>query len=284
VTSRRLPFIALIVAALLAVVALVAHGRPLASSGGQASSLPLAFWDYLLTSAIILVAVFWIAMLVAAFFVPKNGRFAPAQTSWKELWFPLVALTTLVVLGFIFRHLHPSNRPQPPASGPPNPATHDSGGGGTVHTLQFRWVEVAIVGGLVLAGVAIALARRSRRRPPPLPILAAPEAVAAALDLSLDDLRADPDLRRSIIAAYARMETALGAAGVPRVPAEAPLEYLERALLGLHTSSPAVRRLTELFEWARFSHHEPDAAMRDDAVDALEAVRDELRAPVKAAA
>jgi hypothetical protein len=39
-----------------------------------------------------------------------------------------------------------------------------------------------------------------------------------------------------------------------------------------------VRRLTDLFEWARFSHHEPEPSMRDDAVDALVAVRDELRA------
>ena len=43
------------------------------------------------------------------------------------------------------------------------------------------------------------------------------------------------------------------------------------------TSAEAVRRLTELFEWARFSHHEPEPSMRDDAVDALIAVRDELR-------
>jgi hypothetical protein len=102
--------------------------------------------------------------------------------------------------------------------------------------------------------------------------------LAAALDESLDDLRSDPDLRRAIVAAYARMETALAAAGLPRHPAEAPLEYVERALLTLDASAPAVRRLTDLFEWARFSHHEPEPSMRDEAVDALVAVRDELRA------
>jgi len=75
------------------------------------------------------------------------------------------------------------------------------------------------------------------------------------------------------------MERALAAAGLPRLPSEAPLEYLERALLELHASGPAVRQLTDLFEWARFSDHEPDRTMRDDAVDALEAIRDELRAP-----
>ncbi len=74
------------------------------------------------------------------------------------------------------------------------------------------------------------------------------------------------------------MERALAAAGLPRRPAEAPLEYLERALLELEASAGAVRRLTELFEWAKFSPHEPEPSMRDDAVDALAAVRDELRA------
>jgi hypothetical protein len=106
----------------------------------------------------------------------------------------------------------------------------------------------------------------------------APEMLAAALDESLDDLRADEDLRRAIVAAYARMETTLAAAGIPRHHAEAPLEYMERALLTLDASAPAVRRLTDLFEWARFSQHEPEPAMRDEAVDALVAVRDELRA------
>ena len=67
------------------------------------------------------------------------------------------------------------------------------------------------------------------------------------------------------------------AINIPRHPAEAPLEYVERALLSLDTSAGAVRRLTDLFEWARFSHHDPEPSMRDDAVDALVAVRDELR-------
>ena len=143
--------------------------------------------------------------------------------------------------------------------------------------LSFRWDELAIVLGLLLvlaAIVAVKLYRPDRRKPRTV----APEALAAALDESLDDLRTDPDLRRAIIAAYARMEAALGAAGIGRHPAEAPFEYLERTLLSLDTSAEAVRRLTDLFEWARFSHHDPEPSMRDDAVDALVAVRDDLRA------
>jgi len=110
------------------------------------------------------------------------------------------------------------------------------------------------------------------------------EEVALALDESLDDLRSEPDIRRAIIAAYARMERTLASAGIPRRPAEAPFEYLERALQALDASTAAVTRLTDLFEWAKFSQHEPDASMRDDAIDALVALRDELREPVGAAA
>jgi len=142
--------------------------------------------------------------------------------------------------------------------------------------------------GIVLVGAALAVAaagvayvvQRKRLGETlwrPRVVGTAPEAVAAALDESLDDLRSDPDLRRAIVAAYARMETALAVVGLPRDPAEAPLEYLERVLLSLDASAEAVRRLTDLFEWARFSHHEPEPSMRDDAVDALIAVRDELR-------
>ena len=40
--------------------------------------------------------------------------------------------------------------------------------------------------------------------------------LAAAVDESLDDLRAEPDPRRAVIAAYARLERVLAAHGLPR--------------------------------------------------------------------
>ena len=134
----------------------------------------------------------------------------------------------------------------------------------------------------LLGGAAIVvLAGRNAKKTPRAWLLGRREALSLALDESLDDLRNDPDLRRAIVAAYARMEDALARAGLPRHPAEAPFEYLERALRALDTSAESVRRLTALYEWAKFSHHEPEPAMRDEAVDALAAVRDELRAPAE---
>jgi hypothetical protein len=283
VTRHRLPALALIVAALVAIVAVVAHGRPLGASAGH-GGLPSSFWDYVVTSGIILVVLVCAAVLAATLTTkPETVRPRPSHLQWF-----LRSLVGIIGFGLsiaiAWRYIHLSRSFQPPSSGggqPPNLDLRKPVKGAT--SPHFVWAELAfVVGVLVLVG-AVYLWTRPKRRPWE-GFRTAPEAVAAALDESLDDLRSDPDLRRAIVAAYARMEKALAAAGLPRRPAEAPLEYVERALLSLDTSGASVRRLTDLFEWARFSQHEPEPSMRDEAVDALEAVRDELRAPVQVAA
>lgn len=100
--------------------------------------------------------------------------------------------------------------------------------------------------------------------------------LAAAVDESLDDLRAEPDPRRAVIAAYARLERVLAAHRLPRRPAEAPLEYLGRMLNDLAVSPEAAQRLTGLFERAKFSQHAVGTEMKDEAISALETVRDDL--------
>ena len=281
--SRLVP-LALAVTLLLAVVAVAARGRPLGSGGGGHGGLPGSFWDYLYTTLVIVVVPLVLTGLLAASLVRrKQGK---RRGYWQSLlvslltWGAFIALELLVVrhlkhLQFnLHQHGATENGNGVGRHGNPPKPHH---GAQSTRSLRFRWGELLIILGLlVAAGAVIAtwLVRRERRMSP----ASAPEALAAALDESLDDLRNDPDLRRAIIAAYARMEAALGAAGIPRHPAEAPLEYVERDLLSLDTGAEAVRRLTDLFEWARFSHHEPEPSMRDDAVDALVAVRDELRA------
>jgi hypothetical protein len=99
-----------------------------------------------------------------------------------------------------------------------------------------------------------------------------------ALRLSLEDLRGEPDPRRAIVAAYARMLAVLGRLGVRRRAAEAPMEYLRRLLGALEGDPGPVRRLTDLFERAEFSRQPVTEAMRGEAIDALEAVRARLGA------
>jgi hypothetical protein len=98
------------------------------------------------------------------------------------------------------------------------------------------------------------------------------------LDETLDDLRAEEDPRKAVIAAYARMERALAAYGLPRSPSEAPDEYLQRIFADLDVSRLSTSRLTALFSWAKFSGHDVAPEMKQEAIEALEAVREELRA------
>lgn len=273
-----------VVTTLLAVVAVAARGRPLGSSGGSGSGLPLTFWDYVFTSFLIAEVFMILAAFVFLFFMRRHPdqRKSYSSRTARALAILLGVAVFVVILGRhvdLYRLLHPGGKSNPANT----TATQTLPGKNAKHKqaaprhVQFRWEELALVLGLLLGLGVLASATRTRLGPATDP-RPAPEVLAAALDESLDDLRADPDLRRAIIAAYARMETALAAAGLPRHHAEAPLEYVERALLTLDTSAAAVRRLTDLFQWARFSQHEPDPAMRDEAVDALVAVRDELRA------
>ncbi len=143
---------------------------------------------------------------------------------------------------------------------------------------KFQWLPVLVASGagVVLLGfIGVRRIRRSNNEL--LERHALEQEFAELIDDTLDDLRAEKDPRRAIIAAYARMERLFETYGVPRAPSEAPMEYLGRALHELRASGTALGRLTGLFQWAKFSSHEVDEAMREDAIDALTLVRDELR-------
>jgi hypothetical protein len=141
---------------------------------------------------------------------------------------------------------------------------------------------IAILAALIILAVATlillrwwrSLAGRSSAVDPrlldPAP---ARDRLAAAVGESLDALRAEPDPRRAVIAAYTRLEVELAAIGRPRRPAEAPLEYVARILSQLRVDAAALRRLVDLFEWARFSQHSVDRPMKEEAIEALLQVR-----------
>ena len=152
-------------------------------------------------------------------------------------------------------------------------------GTGQARAPHFQWLPVfiATASGMVLLGfIGARTVRRSRTELMAKHVLE--QEFALLIDDTLDDLRAEKDPRRAIIAAYARMERLFETYGVPRSPAEAPMEYLGRALLELRASGAALGRLTGLFQWAKFSSHDVDEVMREDAIAALTLVRDELRA------
>lgn len=291
--SRRSVLVLAVCTALVAVVAVAARSHPLGSNAGRGAGLPSTFWDFALTSVVIvgaaggLIGLFEYARVLRGQ-PPQLAPYASRTARTLAVLVGVVALFYFITRFVDLRHLfHPAAKPPPGVTVTVNTNPSSSLAGGDPasgkHGAHLRWEEFAVVLAALVAIGSVAAAR-SRKRLVPQLRRTVPEVFAAALDDSIDDLRDEPDVRRAIVAAYARMEGSLAAAGLPRRQAEAPLEYLARVLVTLDVRKDAVVRLTDLFEWARFSHHEPEPSMRDEAIDALVAVRDELRAPVEAQA
>jgi hypothetical protein len=147
---------------------------------------------------------------------------------------------------------------------------------------EFEW-EIAVAVIVATAAAMAFLILRLRREAPRVREGRAREDVSGDLveviEGTLDELRGESDPRRAVIAAYAQLERTLTRHRLPRVASEAPFEYLARILRELRVRASAVLALTELFERARFSLHTIDETMKREAIEALAAVRDDLKAP-----
>lgn len=280
-SPRRLLATGLGVTALLVVAGLASHGRPLSSGGGAGPTA--TFFDYVATTLAIF-CVIMVGVVVWTLFADRTKGTPVRRSNWNLLSY-LVTLAGAAAIATLIMHTGFEQRLRKAAADYAKRQQHGQAAAGqpagtNVRNARLRWDEVAIVV-VLLGGTAVVLlaSRRTKRAPRPWRFGRRGEAVSLALDESLDDLRGDPDLRRAIVAAYARMERALESIGLGRRPSEAPFEYVGRALASLDTSAEAAERLTTLFEWAKFSQHEPEPHMRDEAIDALVAVRDELRRP-----
>jgi Domain of unknown function (DUF4129) len=270
-------FVAVALLGLLALVAAGSRSQGASRVGdGHDRSLPDAFWDYVLTFAVIggLVVLVFVATLKTPLPRRRGRGFSLTQ------FFALALALSLLVLAARRLELTPfggggagdSARTDPPSLG-----TRQLEDGGRDRSVQFQWPLLVATATLALLGAA-AYYLRGRLAPRRLRTLDPASALSLALDESVDDLRAERDARRAVIAAYARMERALERAGLPRRAYEAPLEYLGRVLRELRVRTSSVLALTELFERAKFSSHKIDDEMKEEAIDALLAVRDDLRA------
>ncbi len=274
---------ALVVLALVAIVGIAATGST--PHGSDRSRAPSdSFLDALFTLWLVAAAAGGV-LLVYGLMQRKaiaqelaSGRYR--RTSLGA-WVAFVLVLTLVV--GIARYLNLRPKPRRAVEEEPTFSAGQLAPTGPNHKPivdyqpAISWLAVAAVVGLAVAAVCayVISQRRSRAAADASEDLA--EQLALALDDALDDLRAEADPRRAIVAAYARMERVLAASGVPRRSSETADEYLGRVLRALAPDSDAVARLTGLFTQAKFSHHDVDATMKEEAIEALEQVRDELR-------
>src|SRR5205809_7312592 len=278
-----LPIVGLI--GMIAVVAVAAAGHaPAGGTSRPSTSTPHLVQDYLGTFALIMLPIgafliFWAAFLRRAYAdVPlKKSPLFPGQVVPK----PLVWVTVFFVVLFIaVRYGHHHNTPQ--RGNPTAGGAGDNGKPKTGHQPyepHFQWLPVFVIGSLVVglgAAMAFLALRRRREEAERVPIR---ETLAEVLGETLDDLLRERDPRKAVIGAYAKMERTLAARGFPRRESEAPHEYLARILGIVAGSGHSVRRLTKLFERARFSPHEIDQKMKDEAIESLRGLRAELEAP-----
>ena len=281
-------------AALLAVVAVASHAhRPGGGTTGSTPHAPTLLFDYVASAALVLFPL-GAAVVIWAMAQGRHQRLLAGESNW---------LRTLVSLGIMCAFLAAAVYVNKQRIG------HDFFGGGKAQQSQssqgkaatpgkpkqqplarqpeFQWAGAGVAFAIIvgLAGAFVYAYVRKRRGGDAWDREAA---LAVALDEvladSLDDLRAEPDPRRAVIRAYARMEGTFAAYGVAREEAEAPLEYMARALDSLSVSAYSVRRLTQLFSRAKFSSHEVDAGMKDEAIEALVGLRAELEHEREAAA
>ena len=278
---------------LTALLAVVARGSEIRRGGGQSggtSAVPVLLGDRLVTLALVLfgiaaVASVWLMLQSRHIGVPEDK----ADWHWTVV---AAAVLALLMLGGLYAakwnggHLQ-TERKRPAAALAPTHIDHASaprsdplGQPSTPkHRLRLPWLPGAVIGAVLLS-VALSIqttARRRRKKPAVDERVHLAEAIEEALGDDLNDLRLERDPRRAVIRAYARMEEAFAAYGVPREPADAPFEFLARALKNIRVSVSSVRRLAELFERARFSQHAIDGRMKGEAIDALAGLQSELR-------
>ncbi len=164
--------------------------------------------------------------------------------------------------------------------GHPYGGAQGSGGVGKPRGHEDSPLVYLAAGALVLvliAAVGIALWRRRSRDEPFPDGDEAASAVTAVVEESLDALRRETDVRKAVIACYARMERAFSGVGLERARSEVPYAYLARVLGSLRVPDEAAEQLTRLFEEAKFSQHVVDETMRNDAINCLLALRASLR-------
>jgi hypothetical protein len=249
-----------------------------------ARPVPAGLQDSWMTLLIIAYGIAIVGVLVMMF--RQRHRWQDPESHWLRNYCVVLLFMTLItgIGSWAITHGHLRERTQKlftqQAQQHPGGFTSPAGRGRPVpaRPAHFQWPLALAVGGFLVLGGAWILIGRSRgsgvgtTEPEGIE-----EELARAIGSTIDDLRGERDARRAVIAAYANMERILASHGLARGRSEVPYEYLARVLQLLRVRESAVRSLTELFEYAKFSEHEIDHAMKERAIESLLTVREDLQ-------
>jgi hypothetical protein len=276
-----------VVAVLLAVVAWAVTGVRTGGAGGSARTMSPGVSGTL--NAVVAAA--WGAVVVVLIVMTRRLRRQLDKDAEgleprppKPWWVTMVAwliVAAVFLIPLLFRNGQ-DREPQPIATPATAPGSDPTNGTVDDRRRPSSWVIVGFVAGAAAAGAALAFAARRpariERDGEPLPELR--RHVVGVVDDSIRDIERDPDPRRAIIRAYARMEAVLARGGMPRRPSDTPLEYIDGALRTLAIPTDPARSLTDLFEIARFSDRPVDISMKRRAIDCLLDIRSALLSEV----
>jgi Domain of unknown function (DUF4129) len=282
-TTSRSARLALVAVGLLALLLVVAFATRTGFGGSSNAAPSKGYVSYAFTAFLVvfvlmipIAAYVWLMQAREGVIVRKSFRSRLIQNIATVAFFGLIAF---VILYIRRHHGHFNLNPRALKNFDAARNAHQGGKAAAQYEPTIEWPVIAIAIIALTAGGVVAYRsrrRRTLRTATPLAPTVAEDFVATISD-AIGDLEAEPDARRAVIAAYARMEGVLARHGMRRRSSETPVEYLRRVLGDLTSRSDAVTRLTSLFEEAKFSRHEIDDAMKRDAIDALRAIRDDLQ-------
>lgn len=266
---RRAVVAALLVLLLVAAVALPS-GSPFGGGGGGdrlvLPELPNAFYVVLFV-LIMLIGV--VGALVIRPLPPDPAARRSRMNKILVFFFLIAFLATLSPIQRLIGDVVDLLQIEDP--GDPAAGAFDEGAVPDIIVTTSQILGVVLTGILILVMVGMSTGMFVLFRPERPAPAGGRDPLAEELDARIAELEGGGNPREIVIACFARMRGLAGAA-----PSDTADESLARLLSRHRVSEASAARLTELFQRAKFSTHEVDEQMRDEAVGALRTVRSEI--------
>jgi hypothetical protein len=231
-------------------------------------------------------------------------RSAPPERTTLRRWLPVgIVVAALLVVGIAAQGtgLQWDEAQVPTAGGdavtqgppaqsePPPPTLPESGEAREGFSLPpwVTWLVLGILVGIPALLILLFLARRVIEWLVDAPDAAAPEPETAylhrdfalvedAIAAALAEMDLGTDARSAIIACWVHFERAAENVGIARESSDTPADLVRKLLSRHDLDGAALNRLTEAYLRARYSPHEIAENDRDNARDALVALRTQL--------